>query len=221
MSSPVIYNVAVDSGITQLTITGTNFIPVSAAPTVEFNGSNLTLVSSSNTSIVATLPSGLSSGTYELIVSNSDNFSCPIRYEVVIELPVSELVAPSYQGTGAAGPVIGGYVTNILVSSTAVTIPASGIGLSASGTAAYTVTPQELSILLTEPLPIGAGTLNVTFKDVTTSVTIGAAPISSGGMKVTWNNGSPITVTAGDIIELIISVTGSQTLLPSITWGLF
>jgi len=48
-----------------LTITGSNF----AAPTATLDNSNLTITSSSATSIVATLPAGITPGSYHLIVT--------------------------------------------------------------------------------------------------------------------------------------------------------
>ncbi len=54
-----------------LTITGNFFSKSGGAPTVVVNGQTLTLVSWTNTTIVAKLPLNLNPGTYELTVTNS------------------------------------------------------------------------------------------------------------------------------------------------------
>ena len=67
----IINNVAINYTNNQLTIDGSGFDPAAKAPTVNFNGANLTLVSFTNNVVVAKLPAGTTAGTYQLNVTNS------------------------------------------------------------------------------------------------------------------------------------------------------
>jgi hypothetical protein len=219
MSGPVIYNVTVDSAVSYLTISGTNFVPASSAPLVEFNGSNLTVTSYSNTSIVATLPSGLATGTYALEVSNSDNFSCPEKIDVDISEPPSCLFGFTSPGVDT---MLVGYATNLHVSSTAITFPAVGVTPSAGGIVydPAGISGSYLRIVLSSPLPSAAGTLSVFIYDTTHNYSSGTATISSAGVKgVSGSVG--FSVNPGDQILMVVSVSGSPVVLPSLQWTLY
>lgn len=71
-TKPTIFSAIVDFSKRQLTITGENFSPHHSAPVVSLDNSTLPLVSFSDASTVATLPSGLASGSYRLTVANSE-----------------------------------------------------------------------------------------------------------------------------------------------------
>jgi hypothetical protein len=62
----------VDYAANQVTITGSNFSPAGAPPTVAVASATLTLVSFSNQTAAAILPVGWASGSYLLAVTNSD-----------------------------------------------------------------------------------------------------------------------------------------------------
>jgi Protein of unknown function (DUF1554)/Collagen triple helix repeat (20 copies)/IPT/TIG domain len=66
-----INNVSINYTNNQLTINGSGFEPAKKAPTVNFNGANLTLVSFTNNVVVAQLPS-TAAGTYQLFVTNNE-----------------------------------------------------------------------------------------------------------------------------------------------------
>lgn len=66
-----INNVSINYTNNQLTINGSGFEPAKKAPTVNFNGANLALVSYTNSVVVAQLPT-TAAGTYQLIVTNSE-----------------------------------------------------------------------------------------------------------------------------------------------------
>jgi len=61
----VIDSASVNGKLTQLSISGQGFDPSGQAPKVTFNTSNLTVISFSNSSIVAALPTGTKSGSYQ------------------------------------------------------------------------------------------------------------------------------------------------------------
>jgi hypothetical protein len=67
----VVNSVSINSKLNQITILGQGFDPAGQAPTVTFNTKSLTLVSFSNSSIVATLLTGTKPGSYQLTVKNS------------------------------------------------------------------------------------------------------------------------------------------------------
>ena len=73
--TPAVNGVKINYSSNEITITGSNFVPASTAPTVSFNGTKQTLVSDSNSSIVAHLPTGLAAGTFNLTVKNSEGTS--------------------------------------------------------------------------------------------------------------------------------------------------
>jgi hypothetical protein len=62
---------AINYGANQVTFNGSGFEPLKKTPTVLLNGAPLTIDSSTNTQIVATLPAGTAAGTYVVIVANS------------------------------------------------------------------------------------------------------------------------------------------------------
>ena len=68
-----IYSAIANSANNQITVVGVGFGPQPGrgAPSVSFNGASLTLVSFTDTTIVANLPAGLVAGTYHLAVTNS------------------------------------------------------------------------------------------------------------------------------------------------------
>lgn len=88
--APNIVNTTVNSAVTQLTINGTGFSPTNLPPTVVLGTATLSLVSFSDTQIVATLPVNEPSGSYDLSVTNSDGSAKTDTFGVTI---------------GAVGPV--------------------------------------------------------------------------------------------------------------------
>jgi hypothetical protein len=70
--TPVIVNAVVNSSRSQVIITGNNLKPASIIPTVALDGTALALVSSTDETVIATLPS-LRSGSYLLSLTNSES----------------------------------------------------------------------------------------------------------------------------------------------------
>lgn len=72
-TAPAIYSAVVNTSNNHITIaiTGNNFSLSGLAPTVVFARTALALVSFTNQKLVATLPAGLSAGSYSLTVTNS------------------------------------------------------------------------------------------------------------------------------------------------------
>ncbi len=68
---PVVNSGAINYQTNQITLTGTGFEPAKAKPTVTFNGTALTVATFSNTQVVATLPTGMAPGTFNLVLTNS------------------------------------------------------------------------------------------------------------------------------------------------------
>lgn len=94
---PVVQSGTINYLTNQITLSGSSFEPGKAAPKVLFNGTVLTLISFSNTQVVATLPSGIAPGTFNLTLTNSSGNS--IDFDMTYG-------ATGPQGpAGAAGPV--------------------------------------------------------------------------------------------------------------------
>ena len=98
---------AVQSGIinyvtNQVTLTGTNFEPGKAKPTVLFNGAALTVTSFTNTQVVAMLPTGLTPGTFNLTLTNSAGNS--VEFDLSYGAIGPQGPAGPAGPTGAQGP---------------------------------------------------------------------------------------------------------------------
>ena len=101
--TPVVNSGVVNSSTKHVTFTGSGFKPASTAPTVKYNGAALTLDSSSNTEIVATLPSAIATaGTYTLIVTNSEGGSA--TFDLTYGATGPQGPAGAKGATGAEGP---------------------------------------------------------------------------------------------------------------------
>jgi len=76
----------------QLTVLGTNFSPTGAKPTIALAGSQLTVNSFTNQSVLAALPASVPTGTYLLVLTNSNGASASLSV-----------------GLGAAPAILSGY----------------------------------------------------------------------------------------------------------------
>jgi hypothetical protein len=72
-SGPIISSALANYANNQIVLTGENFKPAAAAPSVRLGGTALTLLSSTNRNIVAILPAGFAPASYKLAVTNSNN----------------------------------------------------------------------------------------------------------------------------------------------------
>src|SRR3984885_11851808 len=107
-SVPVVNSVTVSYSSNEVTVNGSGFLPTNAAPAVLFNNTSLALVSATDATIVAYLPSGVTAGTFNLTVTNSENKK--FRFEVTYgatgpQGPAGANGAPGVPGAqGPAGP---------------------------------------------------------------------------------------------------------------------
>jgi len=69
--APVVLSASINRSAGAITITGQNFEPAGVAPTVKLDGVSLPITSSTAQNIVAELPAGLGSGTFQLSVKTS------------------------------------------------------------------------------------------------------------------------------------------------------
>jgi len=70
-ATPLVNNTSINYPANQISISGLDFSPTGKAPIVLFNAITMTLVSFTNTAIVANLPSGTAAGTYRLRITSS------------------------------------------------------------------------------------------------------------------------------------------------------
>ncbi len=89
-ATPAVNSGTINYSTNQITLTGSGFQPNKAKPTVAFNGIALTISTVSNTQVVATLPTGLTPGTFDLTVTNSQGNSVDFNM--------------TYGATGPQGP---------------------------------------------------------------------------------------------------------------------
>jgi len=98
-SAPVIESAVVNTSSNQITISGSNFEPAANAPAVALNNASLVLVSSTNQTVVAKLPSGLGAGSYLLNLTNSSSLS------ITFVVTIGAVGPAGVQGpSGATGP---------------------------------------------------------------------------------------------------------------------
>ena len=101
-------NTTINYGTNQVTINGSSFEPVKKVPSVIMNGAPLTIVSYTNSKIVASLPKNTAAGNYGIVVSNASGelFPFVITYgDVGPQGPQGPAGASGPAGqTGSAGP---------------------------------------------------------------------------------------------------------------------
>jgi hypothetical protein len=108
-AAPVIVSAVADLVHSQITITGQRLTPATGSPVVSLDGKALTLVSSASTQVVADLPAGLGTGTFDLTVNNGAGASFDVTIGTVgPQGPVGPTGAQGPRGaagaTGPAGP---------------------------------------------------------------------------------------------------------------------
>ena len=102
--TPSIMSVTENTAGTQITITGDSF--GSRTPHVTLDGTALTVLSSSNTSITAQLPSGLGAGAYLLTVRNEDRRGDDDHRTAFFEAAIGAIGPAGPQGPqGPQGPI--------------------------------------------------------------------------------------------------------------------
>jgi YD repeat-containing protein len=136
-------------------IKGFGFDPTQANNQVKFNGTTATVVSATATSIVATVPSGATTGS--VTVTNTNGTATSPQAFTVLVPPIISAIEPAKAAQGTiTRVVIEGFNLN---TATAVTFTQSGI----SATILSGVTAQSLPINLTvtPAVPVGSYTFSV------------------------------------------------------------
>ena len=100
--APAIASATVDYAAKQVTITGSNFSPAGAAPTVAVESATLTLVSFTNQMAAAMLPPGWTTGSYLLAVTNSNQQTGV--YRMTLETAAPPFDKLRYHAQGLWGP---------------------------------------------------------------------------------------------------------------------
>lgn len=104
-ASPVILSAVINNLTNQISITGGSFSSTGTAPTVALDNSTLVLVSFTDRTVVANMPTGLKAGSYRLSLTNS--VANTATFDVTIgAAPGPELVFVTGGGitTGYLGP---------------------------------------------------------------------------------------------------------------------
>ena len=97
--APAIISATIDYTGNQVTITGANFSPTGAAPTVAIDSATLALVSFTNERAAVSLPAVWSSGSYLLAITNSSRLTGVFR--IALQLPLDKL---RYHARAIYGP---------------------------------------------------------------------------------------------------------------------
>jgi hypothetical protein len=94
----------INYGTNQVTINGSSFEPVKKAPSVFMNSGSLTIVSYTNSQIVATLPNNTAAGNYGIVVTNAIGELFPFVITYGAAGPQGPQGPAGPQGVGVAGP---------------------------------------------------------------------------------------------------------------------
>jgi hypothetical protein len=148
---PVVNSVTVSYSSNEVTVNGSGFLPTNAAPAVLFNNTSLALVSATDATIVAYLPSGVTAGTFNLTVTNSENkkFTFDVTYGATGPAgpagPNGAPGAPGAQGppgpSGPAGPT-GAQGPSGVLWSTGISMPNTSLPLNEVGIVAGITLPN-------------------------------------------------------------------------------
>jgi len=98
--APVIYSTVVSTATNQVTVTGQNFSPIGATPTVKLEHTPLTVVSFSNQSVIANLLPALAAGSYAISVTSKLTGSFGVTIGAIGPAGPAGPTGP----TGPAGP---------------------------------------------------------------------------------------------------------------------
>jgi hypothetical protein len=122
---PVVNSVTVSYSSNEVTVNGSGFLPTNTAPAVLFNNTSLALVSATDATIVAYLPSGVTAGTFNLTVTNSENkkFTFDVTYGAQGPPGPSGPAGP----TGAQGP--SGVLWSTGISMPNTSLPLNEVGI--------------------------------------------------------------------------------------------
>src|SRR5690349_19448810 len=105
-TGPVIQSAIANFTTNTITVTGQNFSPTQAAPAVTLGNTALSLVSFSNTKIIANLPSSAPPASYKLSVVNSSNGKGSLIVTLGVPGPAGSQGPQGARGnTGTQGPM--------------------------------------------------------------------------------------------------------------------
>lgn len=160
-------------------IRGFGFDPVAANNQVQFNGTTATVVSAAATSLVATVPTGATTGP--VTVTNANGTATSPQAFTVLVPPIVSAVSPdrAAQGTSTSVVIEGFNLANV----TGVTF--SQAGLTATVLAGATATALPITLNVGTSVPLGAYPFSVvspvgTVQSGTVKVTVTAAVPSFG-----------------------------------------
>jgi hypothetical protein len=102
--APAIASATVNYAANQVTITGSNFSPAGAAPTVAVESATLTLISFTDQMAAAILPPGWATGSYLLAVTNSNKQTGVYRMTLSAEPEPAPFNKLRYHAQGLWGP---------------------------------------------------------------------------------------------------------------------
>ncbi|MBQ4914389.1 IPT/TIG domain-containing protein [Maribacter sp. MMG018] len=190
----------------EIVITGTDFPTDTSDISLTFNGVEATIVSATSTKIVATVPSGASTGEL-LLVANGYTKSFPTDFTVLSDLvseTVSNLEAPQ---TGGQGEPVGGPFTKFSFESGAVTDSETDWDIAFRGT---TIAVNGGTATGTEDEPVRNGEAGVSiesgvFSDITSAEGLTFTQDSEGAFAIAtgsdngWYNYNSATYTIAPI----------------------
>jgi RHS repeat-associated protein len=186
---------------TSVTIYGTGFSPTAGENTVTFNGTTAAVASATSTAIVATVPSGASTGSISVTSPNGSATSSSA-------FTVAASKAPSITGFT---PTIGTPGTNVIINGTNFEITPRNNLVTFNGFRADVASASATSISAAVPSPATSGRIRV------------ATPVGSGVSSADFFVPPP-TYTASDVGftgRIAIGETKTMTISTSGTIGMF
>lgn len=182
-----------------VTITGTNFSSTIANDTVKFHGTTATVTSATTTQLIASVPSGATTGTISVTVGGSTATSSS-SFTVTIPPTITSFSPPS----GAAG-------TSVTIVGTNFSTTVANDGVKFNGTTATVTSATATQLVATVPSAATTGPITVTVSGSTatsgTAFTVTVPPTISGFSPGSGIVGSSVTITGTNFSSTVANNT--------------
>lgn len=218
---PTIISASTDTAVTQLTINGSGFSPSGTVPVVVLGNVTLSLVSFSDTQIVAAIPANEPAGSYSMAVTETSGGSKTTTFGVAIGaappvFPANALVgsasniSPTPNGNGVCLPMMG-------ATTSLGTWGDCAASAGSFGTAPFTVsTYTTITFTISPPAPVSAVTIT------TFGLSIGANCTIFAGQTSCTQTFAPFAVTQDTPIGVSIHLdSGTPFRIANATWAIY
>ncbi len=220
---PVITLASTDTAVTQLTISGLGFSPSGTTPIVVLGATTLSLISFSDTQIIAAIPANEPSGSYLMSVTETSGGSKTTTFGVTISAVAAPPTLPANAMVGSAGnisptPNGRGVCFPMMGATTSFGSWGDCAAFAGSfGTAPFTVsTYTTITLTISPPAPVSAVTITAF------GLSIGANCTIPAGQTSCTQTFAPFSMTQGDPIGVAIHLNSATPFrITNATWAIY